>query len=110
MRLPLLSGLDPRREYSVPFSVQNIQVTFKKLHNLEIYTGIKNLLNWTPNQGNPFLIARSSDPFDQNVQLDANNNVVPTVDNPYGLSFDPTYAYGPNQGIRAFLGIRYHVD
>jgi outer membrane receptor for ferrienterochelin and colicins len=47
MRLPLLGELDPRREISVPFSIQNIQFTFKKIHNLEIYTGIKNLLNWT---------------------------------------------------------------
>ena len=110
MRLPLLSELDPRREYSLPFSIQNIQFTYKKFHNLEIYAGIKNLLDWTPNRGNPFLIARANDPFDQNVQFDGNGNAVPTADNPYGLTFDPTYAYGPNQGIRTFLGLRYHFD
>lgn len=110
MRLPLLGPLDPRRETSVPFSIQNIQFTFKKIHNLEIYTGIKNLLNWTPNRNNPFLIARANDPFDKNVQFDRNGNVVPTVDNPYGLTFDPTYAFGPNQGIRIFAGLRFHID
>jgi len=30
-----------------------------------------------------------------------------TPDNPYGLTFDPDYVYGPNQGIRGFLGLRY---
>ncbi len=110
MRLPLLGELDPRREYSLPFSIQNIQITYKKIHDLEIYSGVKNLFNWTPNRGNPFIIARSNDPFDENVQYDSNGNVIPTADNPYGLTFDPTYAYGPNQGIRFFLGLRYHID
>ncbi len=110
MRLPLLSPIDPRRETSVPFSIQNIQFTFKIIHDLEIYTGIKNLLNWTPNRNNPFLIARANDPFDKNVQFDPNGNVVPTVDNPYGLTFDPTYAFGPNQGIRILAGLRFHID
>jgi outer membrane receptor for ferrienterochelin and colicins len=110
MRLPLLGELDPRREYSLPYSIQNIQLTYKKIHDLEIFAGIKNLLNWTPNKGNPFIITRSNDPFDQNVQFDNNGNVVPTADNPYGLTFDPTYAYGPNQGIRYFVGLRYHID
>lgn len=110
MRLPLLGELDPRREYSLPFSIQNIQITYKKIHDLEIYSGVKNLLNWTPNRGNPFIIARSNDPFDENVQFNTNGNVIPTADNPYGLTFDPNYAYGPNQRIRFFLGLRYHID
>jgi outer membrane receptor for ferrienterochelin and colicins len=110
MRLPLLGALDPRRETSLPFSIQNIQFTFKKIHNLEIYTGIKNLLNWTPNRNNPFLIARANDPFDKNVDFDTNGNAIPTATNPFGLTFDPTYAYGPNQGARWFLGIRFHID
>lgn len=110
MRLPLLGALDPRRETSLPFSIQNIQFTFKKIHNLEIYTGIKNLLNWTPNRNNPYLIARANDPFDKNVDFDTNGNAIPTATNPFGLTFDPTYAYGPNQGARWFLGIRFHID
>jgi outer membrane receptor for ferrienterochelin and colicins len=110
MRLPLLGDLDPRQENSKPYSIQNIQFTFKKIHNLELYTGVKNILNWTPNRGNPFLIARANDPFDKNVQFDTSGTVIPTADNPYGLTFDPTYAYGPNQGRRYFIGIRYHFD
>lgn len=109
MRLPLLSETDPRREFSPWWSIQNIQLTktFKK--GIEIYGGIKNLLNWTPNKSNPFIIARANDPFDKNVQFDANGKALATPDNPYGLTFDPSYVYGPNQGIRGFLGVRYNL-
>ncbi|MEO2051165.1 MAG: TonB-dependent receptor [Allomuricauda sp.] len=109
MRLPLLGDLDPRRAYSPTWSIQNIQFTFKGLNNFEVYAGIKNLLDWTPNRGNPFIIARANDPFDKDVTFDANGNPVATADNPYALTFDPTYVYGPNQGIRGFFGIRYTV-
>lgn len=107
MRLPLLGELDPRKEYSPAWSIQNIQFTFNKFKNIEIYAGVKNLLDWTPNKGNPFIIARANDPFDKNVQFDANGNVQATPDNPYALTFDPSYVYAPNQGIRSFFGMRY---
>lgn len=107
MRLPLLGENDPRKEYSPTWSIQNIQFTYNKLKNIEIYMGIKNLLNWTPNKGNPFIIARANDPFDENVQYGPNGNVLVTPENPYGLTFDPSYVYGPNQGIRSFFGVRY---
>lgn len=107
MRLPLLGNLDPRAAYSPTWSIQNIQFTFTKFKNFEIYTGIKNILNWTPNKGNPFIIARANDPFDKNVTYDTNGNVSATPENPYALTFDPGYVYGPNQGIRGFLGFRY---
>ncbi|MES2864180.1 MAG: TonB-dependent receptor [Bacteroidota bacterium] len=97
MRLPLLSEEDPRRATSPVWSIQNIQATYKWNDKFEIYGGIKNLLNWTPNRKNPFLIARPNDPFDENL----------SVDNPYNLTFDPGYVYAPNQGIRGFLGIRF---
>ena len=106
MRLPLLGDLDPRSEYSPTWSIQNIQFTFNKFKNIEIYGGVKNILNWTPNKGNPFIIARANDPFDKNVAFDANGNVQSTPDNPYALTFDPGYVYGPNQGIRSFIGLR----
>jgi outer membrane receptor for ferrienterochelin and colicins len=109
MRLPLLSPLDPRREYSPVWSIQNIQLTKKFNKGWEIYGGVKNLLNWTPNIGNPFLIARANDPFDKNVAFDADGNAMITPDNPFGLTFDPTYIYGPNQGLRVFLGVRWMV-
>jgi outer membrane receptor for ferrienterochelin and colicins len=110
MRLPLLSAEDPRSETSPWWSIQNIQLTKKFKMGIEVYGGVKNLLNWTPNKGNPFVIARSNDPFDKNVQFDSNGKAMATTDNPYGLTFDPTYVYGPNQGIRGFLGIRYSFN
>ncbi len=110
MRLPLLGELDPRREYSPAWSIQNIQFTYSGIGGFEIYGGVKNLLDWTPNRGNPFLIARAEDPFDRNVVFDASGNPVATADNPYALTFDPTYVYAPNQGIRAFAGVRYRLD
>ncbi|MDH7913597.1 TonB-dependent receptor [Winogradskyella sp. SYSU M77433] len=110
MRLPLLGELDPRQEYSPTWSIQNIQLTYDKFDDFEIYGGVKNLLNWTPNKGNPFIIARANDPFDENIQFDFEGNVIPTADNPYALTFDPSYVYGPNQGARLFLGLRYKLN
>ncbi len=110
MRLPLLGDLDPRQEFSPTWSIQNVQFTYKGLKDFEIYGGIKNLLDWTPNRGNPFIIARANDPFDRNVTFDGNGDVVATADNPNALTFDPTYVYGPNQGIRGFFGMRYRLD
>lgn len=107
MRLPLLNELDPRPEYSPWWSIQNIQLTYSGFDDWEIYGGVKNLLNWTPDKSIPFLIAGANDPFDKEVTFDANGDAVATPNNPYALTFDPAYVYGPNQGARAFLGIRY---
>jgi outer membrane receptor for ferrienterochelin and colicins len=107
MRLPLLGELDPRQAYSPTWSIQNIQVTFDGWENFEMYGGIKNLLNWTPNRNNTFIIARADDPFDENVEFDANGNALATPENPYALTFDPSYVYAPNQGRRLFFGLRY---
>ncbi len=109
MRLPLLSETDPRSEYSPWWSIQNIQITKKLGKHIEIYGGVKNLLNWTPAKSAPFLIARANDPFDKNVQFDQQGQAMVTADNPYGLTFDPSYVYAPNQGIRGFLGFRYNI-
>jgi outer membrane receptor for ferrienterochelin and colicins len=107
MRLPLSSDLDPRASESPWYSLQNIQFTYSGLKNFECYAGIKNLLNFLPKQNNPFLIARTNDPFDKNVSYDANGQAIATPENPYGLTFDTSYVYGPNQGIRSFFGLRY---
>jgi outer membrane receptor for ferrienterochelin and colicins len=117
MRLPLLSdSLDPRRPESPVWSIQNIQLTKWISKELELYGGVKNLLNWTPARNNPFLIARANDPFDKHVRYNADGSVMRVEDpsagkayNPYGLTFDPTYIYAPNQGIRFFLGIRWNI-
>ncbi len=108
MRLPLISEWDPRPEYSKTYSIQNIQLTYKGFKDFQIYGGVKNLLNWTPSKNIPFLISRTNDPFDKNVQFDGNGKAMRTPDNPYGLVFDPSYVYAANQGIRTFLGVRYH--
>ncbi|WKX78134.1 TonB-dependent receptor [Zobellia laminariae] len=110
MRLPTLGPTDPRRDFSPVWSIQNIQFTWKGLENFEFYGGVKNLLDWTPNRGNPFIIARANDPFDKNVTFDSNGSVVATPNNPNALTFDPSYVYGPNQGIRGFFGLRYRIN
>ncbi|RYM32503.1 TonB-dependent receptor [Brumimicrobium glaciale] len=109
MLLPLISDLDPRMGESKAYSIQNIQVTKTFKNGLEIFGGVKNLLNWTPNKGNPFILARADDPFDNNVQYDPSGNILATPDNPYALKFDPDYIYGPNQGVRGFVGLRYTI-
>lgn len=100
MLLPLLSEQDPRPAKSPVWSIQNLQFSRKLVKQLEIYTGIKNLLNWTPAKSAPFLIARANDPFDKNL----------SVDNPYNLTFDPNYVYAPNQGRRVYLGLRFNLQ
>jgi outer membrane receptor for ferrienterochelin and colicins len=109
MLLPLLSAADPRLPQSPVWSIQNIQLTKKFKNGFEVYGGIKNFLNFTPVKGNPFIIARTQDPFDKQVQFNSNGQVVATPQNPYALTFDPNYVYAPNQGRRLFLGLRVTV-
>lgn len=109
MRLPLLGPSDPRKPNSPTWSLQNIQLVYTGFKKVEIYGGVKNLLNFTPNKGNPFIIARTNDPFDKNVQFSPDGKVRATADNPYGLTFDPNYMYAPNQGIRGFFGMRITI-
>lgn len=110
MRLPLLGPLDPRPEYSPWWSIQNIRVSGWWGDHLEVFTGVRNLLNMRPYRHAPFLHARPHDPFDQGVSYDADGQIVPSSENPYALSFDPGYSFVPNQGIRFFAGVRYILD
>lgn len=96
MLLPLAGPSDPRPSNSPWWSIQNVQIKHT-IHNIEISIGVKNLLNWTPAQHLPFLIANSSDPFDQNLS------------SPQDLPFDPTYSYAPNQGIRFYAGLQLTI-
>ena len=107
LKLPTLSNLDPRPSYSDPFSILNIQLTKIWNNSVESYGGIKNILNFTPPRNS---IARSFDPFDRQVAFDSNGNALPTPDNPYALTFDPTYVYTSNQGIRFFFGLRWKYN
>lgn len=90
---------DPRPAESPWFSIQNIQLTQKIGKKMELYGGVKNLLDWTPGKslnGIPYL-GNPADPFEQNTP-------------PNSLVFDPAYVYGPNQGIRGFFGLRYTFE
>jgi outer membrane receptor for ferrienterochelin and colicins len=97
MKLPVVEN-DFRPEYSSTYSLQNIQVTKKFKNGMELYGGVKNLLNFRPPANS---ILRSFDPFDKTAD--------DPVTNPNGYTFDPAYIYAPNQGIRGFLGIRYNL-
>lgn len=107
MILPTLGELDLRPKESPWWSIQNIQLTYRENAKFEVYAGVKNILNWTPwkNADEP-IIARAFDPFDNGVDFDGFGNAVATANNPQALTFDPSYVYAPNQGIRAFLGMR----
>ncbi|TCV19079.1 outer membrane receptor for ferrienterochelin and colicins [Sphingobacterium alimentarium] len=96
MRLPVLGPQDTRPDKSKAWSIQNIQLTKNFNNGLEIFGGVKNLLNWTPTRGGIEIISRAHDPFER-------------IDDPNLLPFDPSYVYGPNQGIRGFLGLRYNI-
>src|SRR5690606_24794389 len=95
MYLPVVPN-DFRPAKSPWFTLMNIQFSKAFTNGLEIYTGLKNLLNFIPKD--PLL--RPFDPFDKYV----------TVNNPQGFTFDTTYNYAPIQGIRAFAGLRYTFE
>ena len=107
MRLPRLSILDPRDEYSPVFSIMNLQLTKSINNNYEFYGGIKNILDFTPAKNS---IARPFDPFDREVIFDNNGNATSSLGNPYALTFDPSYVYASNQGRRFFVGMRWKIN
>lgn len=110
MRLPLLNRWDPRREFSPVWSIQNIKVSYRENNQWTFFAGVKNLLNWTPAKNNPFLIAGADNPFDRGLTYDNTGTIERTPTNPYGLSFDPTYIYASNQGIRFFIGLNLTLN
>ena len=102
MELPTMSDgdfVDPRPAQSPWYSIQNIQLTKKLGDGFECFGGVKNLLDWTPWKTLPEgvrYLGNTLDPFQQNT--------------PEGeLVFDPAYVYGPNQGIRGFIGLRHNI-
>lgn len=96
MLLPVLPN-DYRPSHSPWFYLLNVQLTKKLPYGFELYGGVKNLLNFVPQ--NPLM--RPNDPFDKNVN--------DPVANPYGYTFDAGYNYAPVQGIKGFLGVRYSL-
>ncbi|MCB0410615.1 MAG: TonB-dependent receptor, partial [Flavobacteriales bacterium] len=93
MLLPVLPN-DYRPDHSPWYHIVNIQITKKLPRNIELYGGLKNLLNFIPE--NPLM--RPFDPFDKNTD--------DPVNNPYGYTFDAGYNYAPMQSIRGFFGVR----
>lgn len=107
MLLPTLGSLDPRPKESPWWSIQNLKFTYDRNKQTKLFFGVKNILNWTPWKSAPFIIARANDPFDKQITTDANGQILATPNNPYALSFDPSYVYAPNQGRRLFIGFNY---
>jgi outer membrane receptor for ferrienterochelin and colicins len=110
MRLPLLNEYDPRPGKSPLTNIQNVQLTKEFNGNFKIYGGVKNLLNFVPYRNLPFLISRANDPFDKKVIFNENGVAQRTAENPFGLTFDPTYVYTSLQSRRLFLGVKYNIQ
>ena len=104
LKLPTLGALDPRPIFSETFNIVNIQLTKNWGVAFETFGGVKNILNFTPPA---YSISRAFDPFDKQVAFDGSGNVLQTANNPYALTFDPSYVYASNQGIRFFVGVRW---
>ncbi len=105
MLLPVQGPLDERVSESPWFSLQNLQATYSPNNKpWQIYGGIKNILDFTPSDNS---IVRAFDPFDKQVNFDADGNALATSDNPQALVFDPSYVYASNVGRRLFVGLRY---
>jgi len=96
MRLPVFEN-DFRPEYSPLFALMNLKVGKKLCEGVELYGGVKNVLNFVPKDP----IMRPFDPF--------NKYVDDPVSNPNNYSFDPSYNYAPMQGRRLYVGIRYTI-
>ena len=107
LKLPTLGILDPRSSYSTTFHILNFQLTKSWNNTFESYGGVKNLLDFTPPRDS---IARSFDPFDNEVTFDTEGNAMSTKNNPFALTFDPSYVYASNQGIRFFFGLRWKLN
>ena len=107
MKLPLASELDPRPGYSPWYSLHHLQISKKLKEHWKLFIGVKNLLNWLPTKSIPFLIARTEDPFDKKVVFNNDGSIQSNSNNPYALSFDPSYAYAANQGLRIQIGFHF---
>ncbi|MBN8576623.1 MAG: carboxypeptidase-like regulatory domain-containing protein [Cytophagales bacterium] len=105
MHLPVVEN-DFRPARSPAFALLNLQVT-RSLGTLEVYAGVKNLLNFIPK--NPLL--HPDDPFNRpgGKYFDTNGNARPDT-NPYGYTFDTAYNYAQMQGAKMQLGLRWTVN
>jgi outer membrane receptor for ferrienterochelin and colicins len=103
MHLPVVPN-DYRQATSPLYSILNILITKKIASGVELYVGIKNLLNFIP--ANPLLHA--DDPFNKagGKYFDENGTNRPGS-NPYNYTFDPSYNYAAVQGTKFYTGIRW---
>jgi len=97
MRLPILEN-DFRSEYSETYSIQNLKISWKVKENVQLYAGVRNLLNFMPPA---YSIMRSFDPFDTTAD--------DPISNPNGYTFDPAYVYASFQGINGFVGFNVKI-
>lgn len=97
MRLPILPN-DFRPEYSPFYTTLNLKITKKMRHGVSLYAGLRNILNFVPE--NP--IMRPFDPFDKLVD--------DPITNPNGYVFDPSYNYASLQGINGFFGVKWDLQ
>lgn len=105
MYLPVLPN-DFRPAQSPTYSLQSLQVSKKfKSDKWEVYAGVKNLLNFVPQ--NPLM--RPNDPFDTQVAFDAQGNPTASPNNPNAYTFDTAYGFAPMFGRRAYLGLRVNL-
>jgi outer membrane receptor for ferrienterochelin and colicins len=84
MKLPVgPPDIDPRPDSSPWFTIMNFQVGKSLTNGFEFYAGVKNILNFFPE--NPLL----------------------EPENPFGKNFDTSYNYASIQGVKGFVGVRY---
>ncbi len=87
MKLPLGNpDVDTRPDTSPWFTIMNVQVTKSFFNGIEIYGGVKNILNFIP-----------KDPLLE-------------PENPFGANFDTSYNYSSIQGAKGFAGLRYTIQ
>lgn len=86
MKLPVgPRDIDPRPDMSPWFTIMNVQASKRFTNGFEVYAGVKNVLDFFPE--NPLL----------------------EPENPFGKNFDTSYNYASIQGAKGFLGMRWTV-
>ncbi|MCW5911034.1 MAG: TonB-dependent receptor [Cyclobacteriaceae bacterium] len=106
MHLPVVEN-DFRPAMSPWFGLLNLQVSKAFNSNIEVYAGVKNLLNFIPKH--PLL--HPDDPFDRpsGKYFDENGNPRPDT-NPNGYTFDTAYNYAQLQGAKMQAGLRLTIN
>jgi outer membrane receptor for ferrienterochelin and colicins len=87
-RIPSTSAKEIKHQLpglSKPYFQLNAQVNYSFKKKYELYVGAENILNY--------------------MQTPA----ILSAENPFGRDFDATLIYGPVDGIRAYIGFRYHL-